>query len=142
MKRVCLLLALLSLLAGGCMSSGEKTPRWERITYSRSGGIAGFDQQLTIGTDGSYNIIDRGRKTVSGKLPGAELKALRERVAAVQWAQMAPKYINPEIADAIFEGVAIDIDAHSYTTLVGTGGAPPAELRQLLQLLMQIATRP
>lgn len=136
MKRIGWLLAL-AVALGGCLSPSG-APKWDTLTYSRTGGIAGFDSQLTVSADGVYQVVDRGRHVASGKLSGAELKALRERVAAVKWGELAPKYVDPRVADAIFEGVSIQLETRGYTTMVSTGGTPPGELVQVLEVLRQI----
>lgn len=132
------LLFLLALVAGGCSGTGGQTPKWSSITYSLTGGIAGFDQQLTVGNDGSFSVTNRGQKVSSGKLSAPELQSVRDGLAAVPWDRVASKYIDPRVADAMFESVATKLNGHDYTTEVGTGGTPPAELRQFLDTLHQI----
>lgn len=65
------------------------------LELRRSGGFAGFDDRLTVAADGTVALTRRGGATVRCVLE----PALRERVAAVPWAQVRPAAPAPGSAD-------------------------------------------
>jgi len=126
----------LALLVTAC---GRSSGQFGELVYSLTGGIAGFDQRMNISGDGAVQTAERGRPGKKGKLSAADLTALREAVAKVQWASLREQYVDPKVADAMFDGVTIKIGDKTYSTVVGTGGQAPGELNQLVELLKKIA---
>lgn len=139
MRSIALILSVLALLLAGCSGDASTKPMpWSGLTYHMTGGIAGFDRLVTIGSDGAYTVAERGRSEAKGKLSPAALKQLGERIAGVQWRSLQPKYVDPRIADAIFETVKVTTKEKVHTVEVGTGGAPPAALSELLDQLKTV----
>lgn len=136
MRFVAIALSLLLLLVTGC--STQSAGGFEELTYHYSGGIAGFDQRLALSSDGTFQIAQKGQAGKKGKIGAADLKAVSDLVAQVQWATLQEKYVDPKVADAIFQEVSVVMEKGNHTTLVGTGGAAPAELGQLLAKLKLI----
>ncbi len=128
------LLAVVLLAATGCGKESVSFP-FEEVRYTLSGGVAGFDRVLSVRPDGSYEIMDDGRSVRRGRLPGEHLRALKERLAAVDWLDLQPEYSDPKVADALFETVIVRTEMQKHETTVGTGGTPPAELSDLLVFL-------
>lgn len=139
MKRMVMLgLALAALLTAGCNGLGSGKAAFADLVYTRTGGIAGFDQKLTLSSDGSYQITEKGKQGSSGKLPANLVKEVNALVQQVRWASVKSEYLDPKVVDAIYEGVTVKSGKDSYTTRVGTGGAAPPELTRLLGELNQL----
>ena len=136
MRKMVAMLAILALLAAGC-ASRSSGKQFRQITYSYTGGIAGFNQSMVIAADGSFQVADRGKPGRAGRLSSAEVRALRQLVDGVTWAAVDAQYVDPRVADAIFEGVTVEIGKSTHQTVVGTGGQPPAEVGRLLGKLKQ-----
>ncbi|MGC4940550.1 hypothetical protein [Kribbella sp. DT2] len=56
------------------------------ITVTRTGGFAGFDDKVVIGTDGVTTVTRRGKPAVKCKLDAAFLTSLTDAVQQVDWA--------------------------------------------------------
>lgn len=136
MRKILALLVVAALLAAGCARSSGK--QFRQIVYSYTGGVAGFNQSMVVRGDGSFELSDQGKATKKGRLVTAEVTQLRQLVNAVAWTDLEEKYIDPRVADAIMEGLTVEIGKNQYVTVVGTGGQPPAELGQLMGKLKQI----
>ncbi|MDF2626230.1 MAG: hypothetical protein K0R39_61 [Symbiobacteriaceae bacterium] len=130
------LLVSMALFAAGCSSGSGKAFR--QITYSYTGGVAGFDQSITIAANGAYTLKEAGRPDRTGRLTSADIKSLRDLAGAISWGAVAEKYDDPRVADAIFEGLSVEVGKTVYQTKVGTGGQPPSEVAQLLGKLKTI----
>jgi len=59
------------------------------LTVSRTGGFAGFDDQVVIGTDGVATVSSRGKDTVRCKLDAALLTTITTAAQKVDWAGLA-----------------------------------------------------
>lgn len=140
MKRLVLVVLAAILLMAGCNSGSTGKPTFDELVYDLTGGIAGFDQHLAISGDGAFQIAEQGKSGKSGKLSAAELKTVRDLVGALNWESIKEKYVDPKVADAMFEGLRVSIKDTTHKTLVGTAGAAPAELTELLAKLRQILT--
>jgi hypothetical protein len=62
------------------------TPEALPITVTRTGGFAGFDDRVVIGTDGVTTVSRRGKQTHKCKLDAAFLTSLHTAVNQVDWA--------------------------------------------------------
>ncbi|WP_344180296.1 hypothetical protein [Kribbella lupini] len=62
------------------------TPTALPITVTRTGGFAGFDDRVVIGTDGVTTVSQRGKQTHKCKLDAAFLTSLQTAVSEVDWA--------------------------------------------------------
>ncbi|MEV6281862.1 hypothetical protein [Kribbella sp. NPDC051770] len=56
------------------------------ITVTRTGGFAGFDDKVVIGTDGVTTVTQRGKQTARCKLDAAFMTSLTAAVDQVDWA--------------------------------------------------------
>jgi hypothetical protein len=133
-------LVLVLAFAAGCASQSGSSKQFKDLTYSLTGGIAGFDQRIAVKADGSYQLSEKGKADRAGKLSDQERKALQDLAGKVKWAGLQAQYVDPKVADAMMEGVKVTIGEKQYETVVGTGGQAPAELSQLLAQLKQIMT--
>lgn len=131
MRTFLALLAVVALALAGC-ASGSSGKAFRQITYSYTGGVAGFDQSIAISGNGTFQVAESGKPGRTGRLETADLKALRELVGQVSWGDVTEQYIDPRVADAIVEGLSVEAGKNTYRTRVGTGGQPPAELARLL----------
>nr|WP_238350958.1 hypothetical protein [Kribbella shirazensis] len=61
------------------------------LTVSRTGGFAGFDDQVQIGTDGVATVSSRGKKTIRCKLDPSLLTSITTAAQQVDWAGLAAK---------------------------------------------------
>ncbi|HYF76272.1 MAG TPA: hypothetical protein VD973_04020 [Symbiobacteriaceae bacterium] len=136
MRTFLALLLSVALVAAGCSSGSGKAFR--QITYSYTGGVAGFDQSITIGTNGAFQLTEAGKPGRTGRLSSDELKALRNLTGSISWGAVEEQYLDPRVADAIIEGLSVEVGKNVYQTKVGTGGQPPSELAQLLGKLKTI----
>ncbi|HWI60532.1 MAG TPA: hypothetical protein VNT75_01700 [Symbiobacteriaceae bacterium] len=136
MRNYVALLLVAALLAAGCARTTGK--QFRQIVYSYTGGVAGFNQSMVIRSDGSFELADQGKSGKKGRLSSAEVAHLRQLVNAVAWSDIQEKYIDPRVADAIMEGLTVEIGKNKYATVVGTGAQPPSELGQLMGKLKQI----
>ena len=67
--------------------SGNVTAVDALVTFTRTGGIAGTNDKLSVGTDGAYSITTKaGTKT--GKLAADELNALKAALASTDFNKM------------------------------------------------------
>lgn len=58
------------------------------FTVSRTGGFAGFDDQVLIGTDGVATVSSRGKDTIRCKLDPSLLTTITTAVEQVDWASL------------------------------------------------------
>lgn len=137
MQKIVALLAILALLAAGC-SGRPSGKEFRQIVYSYTGGIAGFDSTMAVSSDGTVQVAERGKPGRTGRLTSTELKALRQLVNSIVWADVREEYIDPRVADAIVEGLSVEFRSGTNRTRVGTGAQPPAEVAQLLGKLKLI----
>ena len=61
------------------------------MTVSRTGGVAGFNDQVQIGTDGVATVSSRGKETVRCKLDPSLLTSLTSAAQQVDWGNVAAK---------------------------------------------------
>lgn len=59
------------------------------LTVSRTGGFAGFDDQVQIGTDGVATVSKRGKETIRCKLDPSLLTTITTAAQQVDWASLA-----------------------------------------------------
>jgi hypothetical protein len=58
------------------------------LTVSRTGGFAGFDDQVQIGTDGVATVSKRGKETIRCKLDPSLLASITAAAQQVDWASL------------------------------------------------------
>lgn len=135
MQRCFGLLVLMILL--GC-SVGSTAPEFSEVVYHLSGGIAGYNRQIAIAADGSFQVTDKGQPFVRGTLPDRTMKQLQAAMGDVSWVGVAPRYTDPRVADAIYEAITVKVGTKAYTVVVGTGSSPPRPVAVLASVLKQI----
>ncbi|SCG13811.1 hypothetical protein GA0070610_0002 [Micromonospora echinofusca] len=114
----------------------EPTPAPARVVLTRSGGIAGRGDTVTVEPDGRWSVVDRAGSRRTGRLSGADLDRLRRLVADPALAAEAGRPSAPTACR----------DAFSYRLTVGTvetgyvdcptDGGPPATARAVVELLV------
>ncbi|MEH0969717.1 hypothetical protein V6U77_01055 [Micromonospora sp. CPCC 205546] len=107
-----------------------------RVVLTRSGGIAGRDDTVTVEPDGRWTVVDRAGSRRTGRLSGADLDRLRRLVADPALAAGAGRPATPTACR----------DAFSYRLTVGTvetgyvdcpsDGDAPTTAREVVELLV------
>ncbi|HLO04551.1 MAG TPA: hypothetical protein VK191_15685 [Symbiobacteriaceae bacterium] len=128
------LLLVLALLAGCSRSSSSGT----LVKWRRTGGIAGWDQGLAIAPTGEVQAHTNGRLGPLGHLSPSESAELERLLQAIAPTSLRPSYDDPQVADAIFDSVAVQSTEVRWESQVGTGGKPPPELAALLAFLANL----
>ncbi|MEV0429815.1 hypothetical protein [Micromonospora sp. NPDC050495] len=136
-----LLAALLTPLAG-CARTGDEPagpgpaalPAVE-VVLTKSGGIAGLSDTVTVRPDGRWTKVDRSGVSRSGQLTAADLDRLRQLAADPRLAAEATATVPPTMC----------ADAFSYRLLVGQTttsyvdcppqATPPAATHAVVDLL-------
>ncbi len=102
---------LAALLAAGCggastvdqpvtdqsTGTGTGSPMTQPLEIRRTGGIAGFDDRLTVAPDGSAALVTRGLARRSCQLPAP----LLERAGAIPWGTLPNAPEPTERSDAM-----------------------------------------
>ena len=111
--------------------------RPELVEYRRSGGIAGFDDRLTVYRDGSATL-ERVRGSSGRYRVGAEdLRALEQALEAARFPELRPEYLpDTPIAD----GFGHTITYRGRTVRTADGGVP-ARLEPVLRALSEPSPR-
>lgn len=140
MMRLLTIAIALALLVAGCATGGSGKAPFDDLVYDLTGGIAGFDQHMAISSDGTFQIAEKGKTGKTGKLTAEQFKTVKDLAAKVNFPALKEEYVNPQVADAMFEGLNVKVGDKTYKTVVGTGGAAPQELLDLTTQLRQILT--
>jgi hypothetical protein len=128
------LVLVLALLAGCGRSTGAGT----LVKWRRTGGIAGLDQGLAIAPSGEVQAHTSGKLGPLDHLSRAESAELAKLLQAITPDSLRPAYVDPKVADAVFESVAVQAADQPWESEVGTGGSPPPELAALLAFLARL----
>jgi hypothetical protein len=104
------------------------------IQYGRQGGFAGFNDQLTIAPDGTYDISRRGRAPQHGRLSAKELADLRAVLDSAHFADIPATNPAPGV---IADGFTYRVAYAGHEVLTETGGEPPA-LQKVLSALQNV----
>jgi hypothetical protein len=80
-------------------TGGNATATDTLVAFTRTGGLAGANDSLTVRPDGSYTIQTK-QGTKSGKLTDEELGALKEALGAANFDKMPTVNDNGQVADA------------------------------------------
>jgi hypothetical protein len=133
-----LMLVMLCFVAGCSVESGGA---FSLIKWHRRGGIAGLDQGLAIASNGAVQAQRSGRTGAQAQLDQAEMAELRRLLADVNPDEIETVYKDPQVADAIFEGIAVQVGQGEWRTEVGTGAQAPAQVTDLLHFLGRLYER-
>jgi hypothetical protein len=113
-----------------------------KITYSVSGGIAGWQRTLTVEPDGTAVV-----QVVRGPSPGTSqhqveatvLKRLHDLVRDPAFAALQKEYLpTPGGADMQDYVVSAEVDGRTINTMTRDGAEPPQILREILGILNHI----
>jgi hypothetical protein len=135
-------LVLLALVVGcgSAPQSGGQTVG--RITYSVSGGIAGWQRTVTVDADGTAVVqVVRGPSpgTSQHQVEATELKRLHDLVRHPAFAALQKEYLpTPGGADMQDYIVSVEVDGRTITTMTRDGANPPQILRDVLDILNHI----
>ena len=137
MPRLTLLLTLLTLLLAACApppasppvkASGLLTP----LSFNRSGGFAGFDDQIEIAQDGSYTVARRGAEPRKAQLTPDEITRLAALLAASGLFDADHQYETPGADQFVYTIV------YNHHTVTAVDGAIPAQLQPVLDHLVAL----
>jgi len=136
-------LPVLMALVLGCGSVPQPAGQTVgKITYSVSGGIAGWQRTLTVEPDGTAVV-----QVVRGPSPGTSqhqveatvLKRLHDLVRDPAFAALQKEYLpSPGGADMEDYMVSVEVDGRTIKTMTRDGAEPPRILRDVLGILNQI----
>jgi hypothetical protein len=133
-----LVLVMLCFVAGCSVESGGA---FRLIKWHRRGGIAGLEQGLAVASSGAVQAQRSGRTGAQAQLDPAEMAQLRRLLADVDPDEIETVYRDSQVADAIFEGVAVQVGQGEWRTEVGTGAQAPPQVTDLLRFLGRLYER-
>jgi hypothetical protein len=126
--------------APGASASGAASPVSSvgqvLVSYRRQGGIAGFDDRLTVQSSGAYEVSRRGGTPTPGRLSADELAGLRRALDASGFAGLPAVNPGPVIAD----GFTYVVGYAGHEVVTEDGGVPAA-LTPVLTMLTDIVSR-
>jgi hypothetical protein len=137
-----MLLLLLALVVACGSVSQPAGQTVGKITYSVSGGIAGWQRTLTVEPDGTAVV-----QVVRGPSPGTSqheveatvLKRLHDLVRDPAFAALQKEYLpSPGGADMQDYMVSAEVDGRTINTMTRDGAEPPQILREILGILNHI----
>lgn len=120
------------MLAAGCQSAPPKV----LVTYSRTGGFAAMQDELTVRSDGDLALSQRGGVKKRGGAASDEIGRLRDLIGRREFAAL-PENIRSDGADQFVH--AIKTADKSVTT--NDGADQPQVLRDTLELLQTLMSR-
>jgi hypothetical protein len=127
MRRLLVTTAVLSALLAACAPAGART----LVTYTRTGGFAGFSDHLTVSSAGAVRVTRRtGDRHY--KLSARRLRALRRAVEDARFATLEPRYGSP---GTVADGFRMTVRHAGHTVVVYSGARLPGRLSRLLDRL-------
>ena len=127
MVRPIALLAVLVALSSAAAPAAART----LVRYERTGGLAGFHDEVTVGTGGRVHVERRtGERRFT--LSERRLRALRKAVREARFATLRERYAPP---DRVADGFTETTRHAGHTVVVQTGAKAPARLDRLLSRL-------
>ncbi|MBI4785686.1 MAG: hypothetical protein HY782_01385 [Chloroflexi bacterium] len=124
---------VLALIASACASTPTVVPQPSAIAYSRTGGIAGFNDQLTIDVNGKATLTRR-----TGKFDFTlDDKTLKQIQTAFQTAGFATVPEDSLPARPVPDGFTYVVVYQGRTVRTGDT-AIPEKLQPILQMLNRI----
>jgi hypothetical protein len=116
------------------------------LTYSMTGGIAGFNTTLVLEDSGEYTVTERGGQPKSGKLEDALLNKIKQQLDSVRsLSGLKAEYDEGNVSDDIYRTVTFERDGTPVTVMVadvGSGDDVPAPLQQLIATVRSVAETP
>ena len=111
------------------------SPARTLVSMEWTGGTAGVDDYLVVGTDG-FGRADRETGSTYLRLPARKLRKLRRALHAASFAGLASYYqADPPVAD----GFQYAVLYKGHYARADDGARPPARLAHLLLLLRKLA---
>ncbi|GAA1129429.1 hypothetical protein GCM10009630_29170 [Kribbella jejuensis] len=110
------------------------------LTVSRTGGFAGFNDQVQVGADGVATVTARGKDTIRCKLDPSLLTTLSTAAEKVDWASLTPSKPSTRHPDDMIIAVSANGKtarledpqlkplATPVTTLLTEAAIPPGKL--------------
>lgn len=112
------------------------------LTFTKTGGFAGFNTTLTVQDTGEYTLAERGQAPKSGKLDDAKLNDLKQQLDAVRsLTDLKEEYDQGNVADDIYRTVMFDQDGKLKSVTVAEQGGmdiTPEPLQQLITTINSI----
>ncbi len=124
-------LLLWLVLVFGC--TGATPQGFRQLEFSRSGGIAGLDDQLTISADGTARLRRRAIRQELDIEPDV-MDRLVKTLQDVPFGDLRREYLPPRAGADLIEYM-IKVDGHTVRT---EDTAIPESLQPLIDLLVQI----
>ncbi|MFG1756065.1 hypothetical protein [Micromonospora echinofusca] len=122
--------------AAGTTAPPPAEPTPARVVLTRSGGIAGRGDTVTVEPDGRWSVVDRAGARRTGRLSGADLDRLRRLVADPALAAEAARPSAPTACrDAFSYRLTVGTVETGYVDCPTDGGAP-ATARAVVELLV------
>ncbi|MET7392271.1 hypothetical protein ABZS66_02085 [Dactylosporangium sp. NPDC005572] len=122
--------------AGPSPTQGESPSAQTLVAFTRTGGIAGVNDRLTVAQDGSYTIQTRGG-TKTGKLTAQELAALKQALGSVDFTKIPNVNANDgTVADGFTYSVI-----YNGREIVAEDGAVPPALQPILGALSAVVSK-
>jgi hypothetical protein len=135
-------LALLALAGAGCGGDATTTKEPEQpqagplVAYSRSGGVAGAQEQLRIERDGEATVSEYGGEPHPFQLGDGELALLESELAAADFEAIETDPGPTVCADCYVYAVTYEGHPYSYDDLV----QPPQSVLTAVDHLTRLAT--
>jgi hypothetical protein len=117
--------------AMGVLLSGPVSTTDILVDYHRTGGIAGFDDRITVSSAGLATRTARGGPPETFQVAASDLHALEQALAAADFPSLPAKSL-PRVPVA--DGFSYEI-THLGKTAVTADGAVPAGLTELITVL-------
>jgi hypothetical protein len=106
------------------------------VTYERQGGLAGFEDRLSVRPDGTYEVTHRGGAAATGRLSPAELAGLKSVLEGSKFAEIPVWSASTGVAD----GFTYRVGYRSREVMAQDGNVPAA-LQPVIGALNEILTR-
>lgn len=116
------------------------------LTFSITGGFAGFNTVFTLQESGDYTLNKRGEQPKSGKLNSGDIAKVKQQLdAARSIGDLKERYDQGNVADDIYRTVMFDQNGSLKSVTVaeqGGKGLAPAPLQQLIATVNDFTERP
>jgi hypothetical protein len=133
MKDWILLTFIAGMLTGSLIGCARASSSEVLIEYRRSGGFAGFDDQLVIKENGEATLTRRADRTEFA-LDSETVDRLQALLAEAKFSQLRREYLPSQQGSDLFEYV-VTYNGHTVRTM---DGAVPSSLQPILEALNQV----